>query len=84
MNLIVYKQLKNNYENSKSPKKDLENLRVFLDTNGFKMPKPLYRYSEEDISTWKYLDGNINKHKITGRISYTEVFNPRFSPVKVI
>lgn len=79
MNLNLYRKLKKNYELSQS-KKDLDELRLFLDINGYKMPQPLYNYNEKDKSTWKYLGVNVNRSKISGKIECSEILNPRFSP----
>lgn len=75
-NCDIYKQLKSNYE-KKGTKEDLNNLRAYLDGKDIKLPKQLFKYNEEDISTWKYLDGSFYKNK-SGGFRYHEVLNQDF------
>ncbi len=43
-------------------KESLDNIRYYLDINGYAMPKPKYIYKEDDISTWKFnIDGSLNR-----------------------
>lgn len=59
-------------------KKDLDNLRKFLDHNGIYMTKPKWFYSKEDKSTWKYLDYMTSTYN--GRTIVTWLENKHFVP----
>lgn len=38
----------------------LENLRAYLDTEGYKMPEPKWPYNTDDKSTWLYTIKGLN------------------------
>lgn len=72
-----YEILKKNYETIGS-REHLDNLRQFLDENGYKFQKPRYVYSEKKRYTWKYLDGIIAPDPFTGETKYKQVLNPNY------
>ena len=61
MDLEVYRYLHLKHKRFHS-KKTLEAIRKFLDCNNMKMPAPKWLYSEDDTTTWKYLDVIISDH----------------------
>lgn len=68
----VYKTLRKNYILNHTTE-NLNAIREFLDSCNMKMPKQKYVYEEENIHSWKYLDGVIEK-----KVHYTNVLNPKF------
>lgn len=61
----IYKKLHLNYVNSFNPKvnkcpiheEHTNRLRDYLDSIGYRMPKPKWKFDNDDITTWPYLPG---------------------------
>lgn len=85
-NCKIYKILCKEYEDSmnsdmvcsKNIKDKLSNLRQYLDSCGYNLPKPLYKFNIEDKNTHKFLDGIILR-KSNDKLEYKEVLNMDFN-----
>lgn len=70
-NKAEYARLKTNYEDDPD-RYNLQNVRKYLDSCGYRMPSPMYRVDRFDQRTWRYLDVTDINGKICG------VENPDF------
>lgn len=77
LNMLIYNKLYQQYIKEATPEA-LFQVRKYLDHNNCLMSPPKYRYKEEDIHTWKYLDGKVSYNDKTEKYRYTNVYNPNF------
>lgn len=63
----------------KPNKKRFNKVREYLDACGMKMPQPKWIYNHGDIKTWKWLEGRINIHPFTKKMTHTPILNPEFA-----
>lgn len=75
--MSTYLKLSNHYKESKSSYA-LYQLRKFLDYNGCSMPPSKYDYKDNDITTWKYLDGKVSYNETKKTYFYANILNPEF------
>ena len=68
------------HKSCKHKKKALADIRNYLDSCGYLMPKPKWIYNADNIKTWKYLDaGSLNMR--TGELM--QVLNPLFEYINL-
>ena len=63
----------------KPTKKNFNKVRKYLDSVGMKMPQPKWIYNEGDKRTWKWLEGRLNIHLFTKKVTHVPVLNPEFA-----
>ena len=73
----VYDVLARNYALHQSIE-NLRNVRNYLDDTGFHMPKPRFHYLEDDITTHKFLNGQVTFNEKRNKFTYKNVYNPNF------
>ena len=60
-------------------KRRFEKVRLYLDACGMKMPQPKWIYNEDDKKTAMWLEGRLNVHPFTKRITHVPALNPEFA-----
>lgn len=75
--MSLYRQLRDHYAKTDSSNA-LYQLRKFLDYNGCSMPPTKYDYKDNDICTWKYLDGKVSYNEGKKSYNYVNILNPKF------
>jgi len=61
------------------PQKAVIEIQKYLDSVGLYMPRPRYRYIENDKSTHKFLDGRVTGSVEKKNLKYVNVLNPKFA-----